>query len=159
MVGRVSERERANRQDRSERERANRQDRSERPGRVAAVAPVTLRWAVWLLYAEALAVAVVTGLLVYAALTQKAATAGTAVTVVLFMAGLAALLGLLGALLARRKGGARAPAIVLELLFVPIGYYVIEGGVPWLGAPLMLVGLVCSGLLFAPATRQSLGIH
>ena len=53
----------------------------------APVLPATLRWAVWLLYAEALAVAVVTGLLVYAALTQKAATASTAVTVVVFVAG------------------------------------------------------------------------
>jgi hypothetical protein len=127
--------------------------------RTSQVVPATLRWAIWLLYAEALAVAVVTGLLVYAALTQKAATTGTAVTVVLFMAGLAALLALLGALLARRKGAARAPAIVLELLFLPIGYYVVEGGVPWLGAPLMAVGLVCSALLFAPATRQALGIQ
>jgi hypothetical protein len=123
------------------------------------VVPATLRWAVWLLYAEALAVAVVTGLLLYAALTQKAVTTSTAITVVVFMAGLAALLALLGALLARRKGAARAPAIVLELLFLPIGYYVVEGGVPWLGVPLMVVGLVCSALLFAPATREFLGIH
>ncbi len=121
--------------------------------------PATLRWAVWLLYAEALAVGVVTGLLLYAAATEKAVTAGTAITVIVFMAGLAALLAMLGVLLGRRKAGARAPAIVLELLFLPIGYYVVEGGVPWLGVPLMIVGLACAVLLFAPATRQALGIR
>jgi hypothetical protein len=127
--------------------------------RSAAPAPATLRWAVWLLYAEALAVAVVTGLLLYAAATQKAVSASTGILVVVVMAGLAALLALLGALLSRRRGGARAPAIVLELLFLPIGYYVVEGGVPWLGVPLIVVGLACSVLLFAPPTRDALGIR
>jgi hypothetical protein len=127
--------------------------------RGTTLAPATLRWAVWLLYAEALAVAVVTGLLLYAAATQKAVSVSTAVTIVAFMAGLSAVLGLLGLLLARRKAAARAPAIVLELLFVPIGYYVVQGGVLWIGIPLMIVGLACSVLLFAPSTRQALGIH
>jgi hypothetical protein len=124
-----------------------------------ASVPATLRWAVLLLYLEALAVAVVTGVLLYAAATQKAVSASAAVTIIVFMACLAALLGLLGALLSRRKAGARAPAIVLELLFLPIGYYVVQGGVPWLGIPLMVIGLACAVLLFAPATRQSLNIH
>lgn len=126
--------------------------------RSATLEPVTLRWAVWLLYAEALAAAVATVLLLYAALTQQAVTVGTAVTVVAFMALLATLLALLGVLLTRLKAGARAPAIVLELLFLPIGYYLVAGGLAWLGIPLMLAGLACCVLLFVPRTRQALGI-
>lgn len=120
--------------------------------------PATLRWAVWLLYVEALGAAVVTGFLLYASLTQKAATLGSAVSVVAFMAGMAVLLGLLGVLLSRRKAAARAPAIVLEMLFLPIGYYVVQGGLPWLGIPLMAAGLVCASLLLAPSSRGYLGV-
>lgn len=127
--------------------------------RSATVEPATLRWAVWLLYVEALAAAVATVLLLYAAVTQRAVTVGTAVTVVVFMALLATLLALLGALLVRLKAGARAPAIVLELLFLPIGYYMVEGGLAWLGVPLMVAGFACCVLLFVPRTRQALGIH
>jgi hypothetical protein len=100
----------------------------------------------------------VTGLLVYAALTQTAASVGSAVTVIGVMAGLAALLVLFGVLLTRRKGAARGPAIVLELLFVPIGWQVIQGGLAAVGIPLIILGLLCAGLLLAPATREFLGI-
>jgi hypothetical protein len=127
--------------------------------RSATLEPATLRWAVWLLYVEALAAAVVTVLLLYAVVTQRAVTAGTAVSVVVFMAMLAALLALLGALLARRKAAARAPAIVLELLFLPIGYYMVAGGLAWLGVPVMIAGFACCVLIFAPRTRESLGIR
>jgi hypothetical protein len=123
-----------------------------------AANPATLRWAVWLLYAEAVAGAAVTGLLVYAALTQKAVSVGTAGTVIAVMAGLAALLALLGVLLSRRKGAARGPAIVLELLFVPIGWYVVQGGLALIGIPVIIAGLICAGLLLAPTTRVFLGI-
>ena len=115
----------------------------------------TLRWAIRVLYAEAVAVALVTGLLLYLAATQKAVSAGTAVTVVVVAAGLAALLGLLARLLQRHRAGARAPAIVLQLLFLPIGY-----SMPvWVGVPLMAAGLACAVLLLAPSTRQALGIR
>jgi hypothetical protein len=121
--------------------------------------PPSLRWAVLLLYLEAVAVAALAVVLGYLALTRPAASTASAAAVVACTAGLALLLGLLGALLSRRRSAARGPAIVLELLFLPIGYYMIGGGVPWFGAPVMLAGLACAALLLAPATREALGIR
>ncbi len=113
----------------------------------------------WLLYVEAVGTAVAAGFFAYEGFTQKSVSVGSAVTSVAYPAGIAVLLAGLGLLLSRRRGWARGPAIVLQLLLLPIGYYMIAGGVPWLGVPVMLFGLVCAGLLLAPATRLSLGIR
>jgi hypothetical protein len=121
--------------------------------------PATLRAAVALLFVEAVGVGVVAGLFAYAGATQQVASTGTALTVVLFPAGIAVLLALLGWLLARRRAWARGPAIVLELLLLPIGYYMIVGGAAWLGVPAILLGLACGGLLLTPASRAALGIR
>jgi len=70
---------------------------------------------------------------------------------------LAALMGGLGWMLWRRRAWARGPAIVLQLLLVPIGYTMVSGGL-WLGLVVMAVGLCGAGTLLAPATRASLGM-
>ena len=124
-----------------------------------AEVPTTLRAAIWLLIVEAVGVGVVAGLFAYAGATQTVISTGSALTVVLFPAAIAVLLGGFAWLLARRRAWARGPAIVLELLFLPIGYYLIIGGVPVLGIPLILLGLACGGLLLAPASRAALGIQ
>ena len=49
-------------------------------------------------------------------------------------------------------------AIVIELLLLPIGYYMVTGGAAYLGIPLMIVGIFGAGLLLAPATRTALGL-
>ena len=121
--------------------------------------PTTLRIAVLLLFVEALGVAAVAVLFAYAGLTQKAASTGAAVSVVVFPAGLAVLLALLGWQLVRLRSWARGPAIVLELLLAPLGYYMVIGGAAWLGIPAIVAGLACTGLLVAPASRQALGIR
>ena len=76
-----------------------------------------------------------------------------------FPAGLAVLLALLGWQLVRLRSWARGPAIVLELLLAPLGYYMVIGGAAWLGIPAIVAGLACTGLLVAPASRQALGIR
>jgi hypothetical protein len=119
-------------------------------------APGTLRAAVVLLAGQAVAIAAVTGYLAYRDLADH-----TSLTLTLtgFCAALAALLGFLGYSLARRRAWARGPAIVLELMLLPIGYYMIKGGVPWLGVAVLLLALCTAGLLLAPATRATLGVH
>ncbi len=72
---------------------------------------------------------------------------------------MAGVLGLLAWSLHRRQRWARGPAIVLELLLLPIGYYMVAGGVAWLGLPTMALGLVGAGALLAPTTRSALGIQ
>jgi hypothetical protein len=121
--------------------------------------PITLRVAIWVLFVEAVGVGVVAVMFAYAGATQRVVSVGSAVTVVLYPAGIAVLLGLFGWLLSRRRAWARGPAIVLELLFVPIGYYLVTGGVAWLGIPVIVLGLGCAGLLLAPASRAALGIR
>jgi hypothetical protein len=121
--------------------------------------PTTLRWAVWLLFLEAAGAAVLAAVLGYAVATQHAISLGSALATVGFTVGLAVLFAALGVLLSRRRSPARGPAIVLELLLLPIGYYMVTGGVPWFGVPVMLLGLACAVLLFAPSTREFLGIR
>jgi hypothetical protein len=121
--------------------------------------PGTLRAAVALLFVEAVGVAAVAGLFAYEGFTEQVTRIGSALAVVLFPAGIAVLLALFGWQLARRRAWARGPAIVLELLLLPIGYYMITGGAAWLGVPAILLGLGCAGLLLAPASRTALGIR
>lgn len=121
--------------------------------------PTTLRWAVGLLAAQALAVAGVAAFLGYEDLTARPTNPGSAAAVTGYVVLLAALLALLAWALWRRRAWARGPAVVLELLLMPIGYYMSVGGLPWLGVPVLLAGGVTAGLLVAPATRAALGVH
>ncbi|OLB65462.1 MAG: hypothetical protein AUI10_06645 [Actinobacteria bacterium 13_2_20CM_2_72_6] len=121
--------------------------------------PTPLRLAVALLFVEALGIGAVAVLFAYYGLTRKADSTGSAVTVVVFPAAVAVLLGLLSVTLARARAWARGPSIALELLLVPIGYYMTVGGTPWLGVPMIVAALACTGLLLAPATRTALGIR
>jgi hypothetical protein len=121
--------------------------------------PVTLRWAVWLLLVEAAGVVLASGLLGYYATTRPTVTAASAVTSVVFPLGLGVLLGVLGWQLRAHRSWARGPAIVLELLMVPIGFYMVSGGAAVVGIPVLVLGLVGAGLLLAPSSREALGIH
>jgi hypothetical protein len=122
-------------------------------------APATLRWAVGLLAAQAVGVAAAAAFLGYEDVTAPATDRGSAAAVTGYVAVMAALLALLAWALWRRRGWARGPAVVLELLQVPIGYYMTVGGLAWLGLPVLLAAAVTAGLLVAPATRAALGVH
>jgi hypothetical protein len=64
----------------------------------------------------------------------------------------------LARLLARRSRGARGPALVLQLLLIPIGWYMARGATPWVGVPVLVVALLGAAGLLAPRTREELGI-
>jgi hypothetical protein len=87
--------------------------------------------------------------------TDRAASITEAVVTVV----LGLLLGVLGYLLVRRHAWARGPVIVLQLMLLAIGYFMISAGVVWAGVLVIALGLVVAGLLIAPASRESLGIH
>jgi hypothetical protein len=71
---------------------------------------------------------------------------------------MAALLWLCGWALSRRYGWVRGPSVVLELMLLPIGYFMVAGGRTWIGLAVLALGLVGAGLLVAPATREALGL-
>jgi hypothetical protein len=43
-------------------------------------------------------------------------------------------------------------------MLLPLGWFMVRGGLAWLGVPLLAIGLVGAGLLIAPATRAALGV-
>ncbi|GAB3157245.1 hypothetical protein GCM10027290_57500 [Micromonospora sonneratiae] len=121
--------------------------------------PGPLRWAVWLLRGEAVALGLVAAFLIYKDLTASASTdIVSALFVTGFAIGGAAALWALATGLGRRRAGARAPAIVLQLMLFPVGYYMIEGGLAWLGVPLIVLGALLCGLLVCAPTNRALGV-
>lgn len=117
---------------------------------------VTLRWAVRLLVLETAALVALLVFLVYVDLTSRAQSLTQALGLTLYIAVLAGLLGLFTWSLWRRRRWARGPAVVLNLLLLPIGYTMAGSGLAWLGVPVMVVGICGAGLLVAPSTRAAL---
>jgi hypothetical protein len=120
--------------------------------------PATLRWAIWLLLTEAVALGALTLFLIYEDVTADPTDLTSALLITVFAAGGTAILVFVARALGNKRAGARAPAIVLQLLLLPIGYYMIGGGLAWLGIPLMAVGLAVCGLLLSPPTTKALGL-
>ncbi|GIJ10356.1 hypothetical protein ACFFMR_08640 [Micromonospora andamanensis] len=121
--------------------------------------PVTLRWAVRLLRGQAVAVGLVAGWLIFANLTATTTDVTSALLVTAFAIAVAVALWALGGALLRRRSGARAPAIVLQLMLLPIGWFMIQGGLGWLGVPLIALGAGVTWLLVSPPTTRALGFE
>jgi hypothetical protein len=112
-----------------------------------------------LLTAEAAALVALVAFLLYEDLTAPTGSLRGALAVTLYAAVMAGLLAVLSWALRRRQGWARGPAILLQLLLLPTGYYMVTGGLAWLGIPVLAIGLAGAGMLLAPATREALGIR
>ncbi|HEY0699361.1 MAG TPA: hypothetical protein VGD43_16300 [Micromonospora sp.] len=120
--------------------------------------PGPLRWAVVILKGEAVALGLLAAVLIYKDLTATTTDLLSAIFVTVFAVGGAVLLWVLGSALDARRAGARAPAIVLQLLLVPIGYYMTQGDLGWLGVPLIALGVLVCALLVSPPTNRALGL-
>jgi hypothetical protein len=119
--------------------------------------PASLRAALLLLVAETALLGLITVFLIYADISGQAASAMTAIGTVVFAALVTGLLGLLTWSLFRRRAWALGPAVVLQLLLVPIGWTMLTGGVPVVGVITIVIGLVGALTLLAPTTRGALG--
>lgn len=117
-----------------------------------------LRWATWLLRGEAVALGVLAVFLVVQALLASVVSVVSVAFLTVFAAGGAAALWGLAVALIRRRAAARAPAIVLHLLLLPIGYYMVQGGLAWLGIPVAALGLLVCALLVSGPTTRALGL-
>lgn len=120
--------------------------------------PAPLLWAVRLLRAESVALALVAIFLVYKDLTAVATDLVSAIWVTGFAIAGAAVLWLLAAALAGCRPGARAPAIVLQLMLLPVGYYMTQGGLAWLGIPLVALGVLVIGLIVSRPSTRAMGL-
>jgi hypothetical protein len=119
--------------------------------------PGTLRAAVLLLRAQAVALGLIAVWLIWSDLTADTTDLTSALLVTVFAVGGAVALWALGGALSRRRAGARAPAIVLQLMLLPVGWFMIEGGMGWLGVPLMVLGIGMVALLVSGPTNRALG--
>ncbi|HEX6500876.1 MAG TPA: hypothetical protein VF054_17875 [Micromonosporaceae bacterium] len=128
------------------------------PGQVTRT-PASLRWAVWVLAVQAVALAGVTGLFVYDDVTARPGSLRDALATTAYFAVLTLVFAVLAWYLRQRRSWARGPAIVLELLCLPVGYLMVQAGQLWLGVPVILLGLLGAGLLLAPTSREALGIR
>nr|WP_230415197.1 hypothetical protein [Micromonospora tarapacensis] len=112
-----------------------------------------------MLRGQAVAVGLVAGWLVLADFTADTTDLTSALLVTAFAIGAAIVLWVLGGALLRLRAGARAPAIVLQLMLLPIGWFMIQGGIGWLGVPLIALGLGVTWLLVSPPTTRALGFE
>jgi hypothetical protein len=119
--------------------------------------PATLRLAVWMLAGETVVLLAVLVFLLYQDVTGAADTAQGAAAVTLYTALFVVVLGGLAWALHRRRRWARGPAIVVQILLIPIGFTMAASGLPALGVPVLVIGLVGAGTLLAPATREAMG--
>lgn len=119
--------------------------------------PPTLRVAVLLLKTQAVLVGAVAIFLVFKDLTSTFTALNIALGVTIFTIAASAALYAIGRALGHHRGGARAPGIVAQLMLGAIGYYMILGGLVWVGVVVIAVAVVVIGLIVAPASTRALG--
>jgi hypothetical protein len=125
--------------------------------------PTTLRLAILLLWAESALVGALAAVELVKLIGGRPAKPGLAAVLVAMIAATAVLLVQLGRWLARRRRWARGPAIVLQLLALPVAYFMITGAGSLAtrigGVLIALVALAGAGLLLAPSSRLGLTIR
>ena len=74
-------------------------------------------------------------------------------------AGVAALLAAAMLSLRRGQSGMRGVAVFVELMLLPLGYYLAQAGLWWFAVPAWILGVGTIAALLAPATRESVGVR
>lgn len=121
--------------------------------------PSSLRWAVGLILGEGAALATIAAVLGYADLTGTASDAGRGLAVTGYVVVMAAVLVLVAVQLWRRRAWPRGLAIALQLMLLAVAFYLVRGGVLWLGVPAGAAAVAVVWLLVRADTREALGIH
>jgi len=118
----------------------------------------TLSWAIRLLAVQCVAVVGAAVFVAWEVATATATNKRSGVAFLVFVLICAVILGGLARALSNLKPWARGPAIVIEMLLIPIGFSMATHGLALIGVVVLLVGLFGAGLLLAPSTRTALGI-
>lgn len=123
------------------------------------MAPLTLKWAVRLLGFETVAVVAAAAYEAYETLAGGASNPGLATFVTWYAIAYGIGFGVATWGLARRQRWSRTPALVLNLFLLPIGYFMTQEALWWLGLPIIAYALVVAWLLVSRPTREALGIY
>jgi hypothetical protein len=126
---------------------------------VSDALPTTLRAAVVLLTLEAVGMGILAAVEIYDVVTRPARYPQWAVALGVVLVALTALLGFVAYRLAHRYGGGRNTAVALNVLALPVGWYMLQAG--WWGQGLLLWALCAAviGLLLAPPSTRALGLR
>jgi hypothetical protein len=120
--------------------------------------PASLTWAVRLLLLQAAGLVVLAAYLVFRLLTTANVHVGIAVSLIVMTALGAAAVVVVARSLARRRPGARGPAIMAQLLVIASGGFLLQTGPLWAGLLLMALGVLVGLLVVLPPSTRALGV-
>lgn len=125
--------------------------------------PVSLRLAVLLLWLESAALGLLTAFEVFKLVTDSPEMPELAAVLAAMIAAAGLLLLLLSRALVRRKAWARVPALFLQLLALPVSFFMIAGEGNVLtrigGVLIAMAALLGIALLVAPTSREALTLR
>ncbi|MEV6597048.1 hypothetical protein AB0M36_09315 [Actinoplanes sp. NPDC051346] len=120
--------------------------------------PATLLWAVRLLAAEAVALAVLAAYVMVLVVTADPGSLAVAISLAVMAALGAGAVFLVARALAGRSARARGPAIVVQLFLIASGGFLLQTGPSWAGVLLMGLGVGVALLCLLPPTTRALGL-
>jgi hypothetical protein len=121
--------------------------------------PASLTWAVRLLLLESAGLAGLTAYLVVLDLTSGGLNVAMAVALTVLTALAAVAVFFLARGLGRRARGTRGPVVVVQLFVIAAGGFLLQVHPVWLGALLMVLGVVVGTLVVVPASTRALGVE
>ena len=120
--------------------------------------PASLVWAVSLLFAQAVGLAVLTAYLIVLDVTAEAGSLGVAISLTVLAAIGAAAVFLVARALAERSARARGPAIVVQLFVIATGGFLVQTGPGWAGVLLLVLGVGVAVLCLMPPKTRAHGL-
>jgi hypothetical protein len=121
-------------------------------------APGTLAWAVRLLFAEAVGLAALTAYLIFLDLTADAGSVPVAIALTVLAAIGVVFVYFVASALARRRPGARGPAILIQFMVIASGGFLVQTGPVWGGVVLIVLGALVGLLIVLPPSTRALGV-
>jgi hypothetical protein len=118
----------------------------------------TLVWAVRLLFAEAVGLAVLTAYLIVLDLTADAGSVPVAIALTVLAAIGVAFVYFVASALGKRRLGARGPAVLIQLMIIASGGFLLQTGPVWGGVVLIVLGAVVGLLIVLPPSTRALGV-
>ena len=118
-----------------------------------------LRVAIWLLTAQSVGLFAIALWLLWLSLTHEETSAGAGLAEAGTAAGVGALLALSARSFKRGNSRLRGIAVFIELMFLPLGYYLAAAGLWWFAIPAWILGITTVALLVAPSSRKVIGLE